>query len=219
MSGASRGAGRWILQISAGVGPAEVRAFVGRLAPALANVCRSRGLSVEGLTTTGKPHAPHSAELLLLGEAREVLGDLLGTHALIAARAGRGSGGRKRWFVGVTLYPALELSGVTLNPEDVELSACRAGGPGGQHVNTTASAVRAVHSPSGVAVRVEDGRSQAANRKLALRRLAEVLARRERERADDQLRDRRAAHYRVVRGSPVRTWQLSHKGALEAARG
>jgi len=217
MSVARRGdAGRWILQITAGVGPVETRAFVGRLAPTLTDICRSRGLAVEGMTTTGKPHAPSSAEVLIVGEAREALGDLLGTHVLIAPRAGRGRGDRKRWFAGVMLHPAAcpapGPSEVTLDPGDVELSACRAGGPGGQHVNTTASAVRALHRPSGVAVRVEDGRSQAANRKLALRRLAEVLARRERERADRQRRERRAVHYRLVRGAPIRTWRLAPRG-------
>lgn len=206
---------RWILQISAGSGPVEVRAFVSQLAPALAALCRQRGLVVHAISSVGPPDAPRSADVLLGGDAPVALTDLLGTHALIARRANRGSGDRKRWFAGVALHPDPALTPIVLDPSEVTIRACRAGGPGGQHVNTTASAIRATHTPTGIAVRVEEERSQGANRKLALRRLAEALARQEQRSAGDRRRERRDAHYQFTRGAPVCLWRRTPRGTID----
>jgi putative peptide chain release factor H len=211
----------WILQISAGTGPREVRAFVAALAPALAGLVRGRGLEVEALTREGEADAPRSVSLVLAGEGVEgQVADLLGTHALVARSADRSRRSRKRWFAGVSLHPAPGGPAAALDPAEVAISACRAGGPGGQHVNTTASAVRATHLPTGISVRVESQRSQASNRRAALEHLARALVRREEERRADLRRARRSAHYRLERGRPVETWRPHPRsGALEPEGG
>lgn len=63
-----------------------------------------------------------------------------------------------------------------LNEADLEESFARSSGPGGQHVNKVSSAVTLKHLPSGVAVTVQDSRSQAMNRKIARERLREAIA-------------------------------------------
>lgn len=68
-----------------------------------------------------------------------------------------------------------------IEPSDLEESFARSSGPGGQHVNKVATAVTLRHRPSGVAVTVQDSRSQARNRALALERLLQTLERREEE--------------------------------------
>jgi protein subunit release factor B len=69
-----------------------------------------------------------------------------------------------------------------LRESDLEESFARSGGPGGQNVNKVSTAVTLRHRPSGLAVTVQDSRSQAMNRKLARERLLELIERQERNR-------------------------------------
>ncbi|MFV8754854.1 peptide chain release factor-like protein [Nannocystaceae bacterium ST9] len=208
--------GRWCVRASAGTGPIEVCRFVRALGPALAELARERGLAVESelATIDRSGSGARSIELLVVGPALHGLADLLGTHELIdesrRERAGRHRGARKRWFAAVEVERAIEIGAtIELDPDQLEWSFARSSGPGGQHVNTTASAVRLLHRPSGLSVRVGEGRSQHHNRTLALRRLAERLAERERLGAAEREAERRLAHYRVIRGQAVARWRWS----------
>jgi len=66
-------------------------------------------------------------------------------------------------------------------PADLEESFARSSGPGGQHVNKVSTAVTLRHRPSGIAVTVQDSRSQARNRALALGRLLDLIEERKRK--------------------------------------
>ncbi|MCB9762147.1 MAG: peptide chain release factor-like protein [Alphaproteobacteria bacterium] len=207
---------RRLLLVSAGTGPVEVRRFVALLAAWLAEACASRGLAVRSVTVSGEDEAPRSVTLEVSGGAS--LEGLLGTHALVARSATRGRRARKRWYAGVSAHDAPVGAAVEVDPSEVSFTACRAGGPGGQHVNTTASAVWATHGPTGLRVRVASERSQHANRRIALARLAEVLASRDAEKRAVG-RDRRwRSHHRLERGRPVRTWGLDPGGAALVER-
>jgi len=70
---------------------------------------------------------------------------------------------------------ASRLARLGLKADDVEESFARSSGPGGQHVNKVSTAVTLRHAPSGVAVTVQDSRSQSMNRQLARERLATAL--------------------------------------------
>jgi peptide chain release factor 2/peptide chain release factor len=83
-------------------------------------------------------------------------------------------------------------------------------------VTKVASAVRAVHRPTGLGVRAAGERSQRANRAAALSRLAGALARRAAAAEAAVERERHAAHHRLVRGAPIRSYRLDRSGALEA---
>ena len=210
-----------LLQVSAGTGPEEVRRFVGALGPALEELLGRRGLNVADVATVGKEDAPRSVSLGLGptsgggGEDPDeaALSDLLGTHLLVSAE--RGARARKRWFAHVGLHrlPAAAASGL-LDLREVSLSACRAGGPGGQHVNTCSSAVRAVHLPTGLSVRSAGQRSQAANRKAALARLEGLLEEREAAGGRRAQRGRWREHHQLERGRPVLVWTWDHRGVL-----
>lgn len=207
----------FVVQVSAGVGPAPVRRFVALLGARLEALAAERGLIVREALVRGDEAAPWSVELVVEGDAPLLLAGELGTHALLARAGERGRASRKRWFVGVSIHACADVEGreaAPIDPRDLEITATTAGGPGGQHVNKTATAVRVLHRPSGITVRVSDERSQRANLRRALERIAERLAHAEEERRAEGLASRRLSHYRFERGAPVRTYRLAG-GALE----
>ena len=94
-------------------------------------------------------------------------------------------------------------------PADGEIvfQACKASGRGGQHVNTTDSAVHALHVPSGISVKVMSERSQHANKRLARELLALKLARLNAQGEGQARRTRSQQHWEVERGSPVKVFR------------
>lgn len=186
--------------ISAGRGPKEVRDFVADLASWMLSrddeaVCVERG---------------RGSVVLQVGDW---VGGWLGTHELVDAVRGRGQ--RRRWYATVAAVPGPRE--VDFDPSQVHIRADRAGGPGGQHVNTTASAVRATYLPLGWTVRVATERSQHRNRAEALRRLRAMHA----AWVDrGQQRRRQGAwqvHDAVVRGDPVVRWRRERGRLVEVA--
>lgn len=116
---------------------------------------------------------------------------------------------RCNWFVAVERVDVGSAKDVDFNQlaREVDVEVMRSGGPGGQHVNKTSSAVRITHRPTGLKVRVESDRSQHRNRQLAMERLHIMLMMGEQEKGRASLRDRWLKHYQVKRGSPVRVFQ------------
>lgn len=202
----------WTIQVTAGAGPREVRQFVGLLAHRLAQDIVAAGLIVDDVVTYGDSAAPRSVQLHVEGNVAGVIGGQVGTHVLLARSQARGRSDRKRWFAGVSVHQALQQTATRLDIRDLEICTARAGGPGGQHVNTTSSAVRVRHKPTGVCVRATSERSQHLNRALALRRLAAILD----QRAAAQLGERRGhvwqSHYHFERGTAVGRWTLDRRG-------
>jgi putative peptide chain release factor H len=193
-----------LLQITSGRGPVEVRQFVALLLDALLPELRARGLAVEAVEVQGPAEAPVSANVVLGGDAPLV--DVVGTHCWVHRGAGRGRNERKRWFVGVRAF-RVPAAAEPLEPAEVRYETCRARGPGGQNVNRRETAVRAIHPPTGLAARAEGQRTQHQNRADALARLAALVATHRAAARHTLQRDRRAAHDRLVRGAPVRSWR------------
>ncbi|MES0491802.1 MAG: peptide chain release factor-like protein [Leptospirales bacterium] len=129
---------------------------------------------------------------------------------------------RKNWFAGVDYFrdksagmsdtgpkPNFQQTGertTKVTRGEVQFEVMRAGGPGGQHVNKTESAVRATHIDTGIVVIARDERSQNANKQKALERLAVLLQ----EKSDKELVDFKAkkwgSHNELERGNPVRVF-------------
>src|SRR6266702_511042 len=109
----------------------------------------------------------------------------------------------------VAVLPEAEDVDVELKPDDLRIEVSRAGGPGGQGVNTTDSAVQVLHIPSGTIVRCQDGRSQIKNKERALSILrARLLERKQREEAEKYSAQRRGQIGTGGREEKIRTYNF-----------
>jgi peptide chain release factor len=128
-----------------------------------------------------------------------------GTIQLIWKSAYRPHHKRKNWFISVKLHSEPENNGL-FSLSDVRFETARSGGPGGQNVNKTETAVRAVHIPTGRSVISQDERSQLLNKKTALARLAILFEEEKASKEAEAKSGLRHTHYELERGSPVRVY-------------
>jgi peptide chain release factor 2/peptide chain release factor len=195
--------------ISVGHAPREACYFVQTLAARFQRLCASHGLVL--LETIPQDHTtlPQSISLLVEGDAKRLLAAEEGTHALLLRSRGESQRRRKRWYAAVTIIavePAIKSPAEALRPEDLEFSAFRCGGPGGQHVNKTSSGVRLHHRPSGIVVKATARRQQQANRRQAMAQIGNMLENQAEQQR--QALDKELWHYRLrlERGNPVRVY-------------
>jgi peptide chain release factor len=204
------------LLFTSGRGPQECRIALAKALAVFAREAEATGLHVD-LATGRDPDAlgPASAIACVAGDgAAAFAAGWVGSILWVARSPVRPHHKRKNWFVGVLRLeepppaaPKGTPGAVEIDARDVRFEALRAGGPGGQHQNKTESAIRAVHLPTGTAVVVRDGRSQHRNKALALARLAAHLALASELATIVDSQAIQAAHYRLQRGRPVRTFE------------
>lgn len=191
------------LLITAGSGPRECQFAARGIARAYAREAEHAGLKALLLDSD---HAG-SFMLRLSGDDLDAfLRPRYGTVKWISQSPFRKNHKRKNWFVGVYKLPEPDKV-PELDSKDVTFTATRASGPGGQHVNKTNSAVRAVHGPTGLAVTAQEERSQYANKKLCLIKLAAKFSQSSERQAADTEKTIWQNHKALERGNPVRVYK------------
>ncbi|WP_299284910.1 peptide chain release factor H [uncultured Tateyamaria sp.] len=195
------------LLITSGNGPGECHQAVVGVLRRLQQEADFAGLELD-VSATPARHGLKSAVILLHGaEARAFADRWQGTIRWRAKSTLRPHHKRINWFVGVSELVQQANQAMAIGRHEVTFESFRAGGPGGQHQNTTDSAVRATHGPTGLVAVAREMRSQHRNKALALKRLQALMCA---QAAADQEADRGSQnqlHNALERGNPIRCFK------------
>lgn len=197
-----------LLQLSAGQGPIECCKAVSLALKMIKKQCLAQGIKLEIIEVVSATERDCLKSVLLQldstanSKAKQLARSWQGTMLWVCQSQYRPKHKRKNWFFSGQLFDIDE----SKLDKGVTFQTCRASGAGGQHVNTTDSAVRATHTATGISVRVESERSQHANKRLARVLLFQKLEQVALDKMTQQETARWQQHWEVERGNPVKTF-------------
>jgi peptide chain release factor 1 len=200
-----------IVEIRAGTGGSEAAIFAADLYRMYNHYAEAAGLKTEDLESSPS-ELGGLKEVIFKVSGESVFRKLRyesGVHRVQRVPATEAQGRIHTSTATVAVLPEAEEVDVELKPEDLRIEVSRAGGPGGQGVNTTDSAVQVLHIPTGTIVRCQDGRSQIKNKERALSIMrARLLERKRREETEKYSAQRRGQIGSGGREEKIRTYNF-----------
>src|SRR5216117_426180 len=200
-----------IIEIRAGTGGNEAAIFAADLFRMYNRYAEAAGLKTEDLESSPS-ELGGLKEVIFRVSGESVFRKLRyesGVHRVQRVPATEAQGRIHTSTATVAVLPEAEDVDLELKPEDLRIEVSRSGGPGGQGVNTTDSAVQVLHIPTGTIVRCQDGRSQIKNKERALSILrARLLERKQREEAEKYSAQRRGQIGTGGREEKIRTYNF-----------
>jgi peptide chain release factor 1 len=195
-----------VMEIRAGTGGDEASLFAADLFRLYSRYASDRGWSVQPMSSSTSERGGFK-EIIFLITGTDVYKQLKfesGVHRVQRVPVTEANGRIHTSTVTVAVLPEAEEVDVDIDPQDLEITVQRASGPGGQGVNTTDSAVRIIHKPTGMIVFCADGRSQQKNKASAMA----VLRSRLLKLREDEERAKYAAARRSQIGSGDRSERI-----------
>ena len=199
-----------IIEINPGMGGTDACDFAELLLRMYTRWAEQSGFQAELMDRSeGEEAGIKSATLAVRGEyAYGYLQSETGVHRLVRISP-FGKPIRQTSFAAVAVYPEIDDDiEIDLNPADIRMDTMRASGAGGQHVNTTDSAVRLTHEPTGIVVLCRAERSQHKNREKAMKTLRAKLYQLEIEKRMEAQAEQNAKKMKIDFGSQIRSYVM-----------